>query len=215
MNARSATSARLSQARDASPCWERCSALLAITLPELGSDPWPFRTAAPEPAGRAGPARARGGRGVGRGHRPLGVLPGRAGPGRWWPRWALRRRDWPAWVGTALAVGVALALLLPSTLLQVGLRDATDPWFHTNDSTYQIEIAGDLLLDGDNPYGHDYQGSGMERFYTYDGSVSQRVREREVCARALRLLPRDGRDRRRRGGWCRRRSTTTACSCCS
>ena len=60
-------------------------------------------------------------------------------PWRCWRRGALRRRDWPAWGGTALAVFVALALLLPSTLLQVGLRDATEPWFHTNDSTYQIE----------------------------------------------------------------------------
>ena len=54
---------------------------------------------------------------------------------------------------------------MPATLLQVGLRDATEPWFHTNDSTYQIELAGDLILDGDNPYGHDYSDSGLERFY--------------------------------------------------
>ena len=84
---------------------------------------------------------------------------------------------------------MALALLLPSTLLQVGLRDATAPWFHTNDSTYQIEIAGDLLLDGDNPYGHDYKGSGMERFYTYDGSVSQRVLDREVALEHFAYFP--------------------------
>ena len=104
--------------------------------------------------------------------------------------WSLRRRDWPAWGGTALAVFVALALLVPSTLLQVGLRDATEPWFHTNDSTYQIELGGELLLDGENPYGADYRSSGMERFYTRDGSISERVREREVSLRALRLLPR-------------------------
>ena len=54
---------------------------------------------------------------------------------------------------------------MPATLLQVGLRDATEPWLFTNDSTYQIELAGDLILDGDNPYGHDYGDSGLERFY--------------------------------------------------
>ena len=46
-----------------------------------------------------------------------------------------------------------------------GLRDATEPWFHDNDSTYQIELAGDLVRHGHNPYGHDYDGSGLERFY--------------------------------------------------
>jgi hypothetical protein len=86
-------------------------------------------------------------------------------------------------------VAVALALLLPSTLLGVGLRDATDPWFHTNDSTYQIELAGDLLLDGENPYGHDYRFSGMERFYTFDGSISDRVREREVALEHYAYFP--------------------------
>ena len=63
------------------------------------------------------------------------------------------------------------------------------PWFFTNDSTYQVELGGELLLDLDNPYGHDYRESGLERFYTRDGSVSERVREREVALRALRLLP--------------------------
>ena len=56
-------------------------------------------------------------------------------------------------------------LLVPATLLQVGLRDATEPWYFTNDSTYQIEIAGDLVRHGHNPYGHDYGNSGLERFY--------------------------------------------------
>jgi hypothetical protein len=56
-------------------------------------------------------------------------------------------------------------LLVPATLLQVGLRDATEPWYFTNDSTYQIEIAGDLVLHGHTPYGHDYGNSGLERFY--------------------------------------------------
>jgi uncharacterized membrane protein len=74
-----------------------------------------------------------------------------------------------------------LLLLLPSTLLQLGLRDSTAPWFFTNDSTYQIELGGELLRNGENPYGHDYRGSGLERFYTFDGSVSGRVLRREVA----------------------------------
>ena len=84
---------------------------------------------------------------------------------------------------------VALALLVPSTLLQVGLRDATEPWFHTNDSTYQIEFGGELLLDGENPYGADYRSSGMERFYTRDGSIAERVREREVSLEHYAYFP--------------------------
>ena len=55
-------------------------------------------------------------------------------------------------------------------LLQAGLRDSTAPWFYTNDSTYQIEVAGDLVLDGQTPYGHDYRGTGVDRFYSRDGS---------------------------------------------
>ena len=58
-----------------------------------------------------------------------------------------------------LAVGLLLAA--PSTLLQLGLRDSTAQWFHTNDSTYQIELRGELVLDGENPYGHDYRRSGL------------------------------------------------------
>jgi Glycosyltransferase family 87 len=154
--------------------------LLAINLPELGSDPWPFRPGAVDPTGVLAPlVRAAGEEwdvGIARSACFLAAL-ALALIGAW----ALRRRgDWPAWTGTALALGVALALLLPSTLLQIGLRESTDQWLFTNDSTYQIELAGDAVLDGQNPYGHDYRFSGMERFYTFDGTASERVREREV-----------------------------------
>jgi hypothetical protein len=163
-------------------------ALLAITLPELGSDPWPFETGAVEPRGLLAPlVRAAGEEwdvGIARSACFLAAL-GLA----LIATWGLRRREWPGWTGSALVLLVALALLVPSTLLAVGLRDATDPWFHTNDSTYQIEIAGDLLLDGDNPYGHDYRFSGMERFYTFDGSASERVREREVALEHYAYFP--------------------------
>ena len=162
--------------------------LVAITLPELGSNPWPFRPESVEPRGLLAPlVRAAGEEwdvGIARAACFLaGLAVGLVGAV------SLRRRDFPAWSGAALAVGVALALLLPSTLLQIGLRDATAPWFHTNDSIYQIELAGDLLLDGDNPYGHDYRRSGMERFYTRDGSVSEAVREREVSLEHYAYFP--------------------------
>ncbi len=78
---------------------------------------------------------------------------------------AWRFGSWPRWAGIGLTGLVCAMLLVPAVLLQVGLRDATEPWYFTNDSTYQIELAGDLVLDGDDPYGHDYDGSGLERFY--------------------------------------------------
>ena len=163
-------------------------ALLAITLPELGSNPWPFRPGSVEPRGVLGPVvRAAGEEwdvGIARAACFLAALVVVL-----LATWSLRRRDWPAWGGAALAIFVALALLVPSTLLQVGLRDATAPWFHTNDSTYQIELGGELLLDGENPYGADYRSSGMERFYTRDGSVSERVREREVSLEHYAYFP--------------------------
>ena len=59
---------------------------------------------------------------------------------------------------------------MPAVALQAGLRDATAPWFHDNDSTYQIDLAGDLVRHGTNPYGHDYRSSGMQRIYSHDGS---------------------------------------------
>ena len=163
--------------------------ILAVTLPELGSDPWPFRPGSVEPDGVLGPlVRAAGEEwdvGIARAACFLAAL-AVALIGAWQLR---RRGDRPAWAGALLVLAVALALLLPSTLLQLGLRDATAPWFHTNDSTFQIELAGDLLLDGENPYGHDYRESGMERFYTRDGSVSERVRDREVALEHYAYFP--------------------------
>ncbi|MDQ3645152.1 MAG: glycosyltransferase 87 family protein [Actinomycetota bacterium] len=162
--------------------------LVAINLPELGSDPWPFRPGAVDPQGLLAPlVRAAGEEwdvGIARAICFLaGLAVALVGT------LSFRRRDFPAWSAVLLVAGVALALLAPSTLLQIGLRDATEPWFHTNDSIYQIEIASDLVLDGENPYGHDYRDSGMERFYTRDGTASERVREREVSLRHYAYFP--------------------------
>lgn len=67
-------------------------------------------------------------------------------------------------------VVVCAALLVPATLLQTGLRQSSAPWFHTNDASYQVELAGQRLLDGENPYGSTYAGTGLERFYSLDGT---------------------------------------------
>ena len=163
-------------------------ALIAVTLPELGSNPWPFRTGPVEPEGPLAPlVRAAGEEwdtGIARAAAFLAALLVAA-----FGALLLRRRSVPAWSGVALVLVVGTLLLAPSTLLQLGLRDSTAPWFHVNDSTYQIDLAGELLLDLDNPYGHDYRRSGMERFYTRDGSVSERVRDREVALEHYAYFP--------------------------
>jgi len=162
--------------------------IVAITLPELGSDPWPFRPGTVEPRGILAPlVRAAGEEwdvGIARTMCFLAGL-SLAGVGAL----SLRDREWPAWTGAAVALLVAIALMAPSTFLQLGLRQSTAQWFFTNDSTYQIEIAGDLLLHGQNPYGHDYRASGMERFYPFDGSESAEVRRREVSLQHYAYFP--------------------------
>ena len=164
-------------------------ALVAITLPELGSDPWHFRPGAVDPQGPLAPlVRAAGEEwdlGIARAAAFVAALVCGAAA----VVLLVIRRSWPRWVGIALVLIVGLLLAAPSTLLQLGLRDATAPWFFTNDSTYQIELGGDLLLELDNPYGHDYRESGLERFYTRDGTVSERVREREVALEHFAYFP--------------------------
>ena len=164
-------------------------ALIAITLPELGSDPWRFRPSVVDPQGPlAALVRAAGEEwdvGIARAAAFMAaLLCGAAAVAL-----IARPRRWPLWVGVVLVLAVGLLLSAPSTFLQLGLRDSTEPWFFTNDSTYQIELGGDLLLELDNPYGHDYRESGLERFYTRDGSVSERVREREVALEHFAYFP--------------------------
>jgi hypothetical protein len=164
-------------------------ALVAITLPELGSDPWRFRPGAVDPQGPLAPlVRAAGEEwdlGIPRACCFLAaLLCGGAAT-----LLIARPRAWSKRLAVALIVAVGLLLTAPATFLQVGLRDSTAPWFFTNDSTYQIEQGGDLLLHLDNPYGHDYRRSGLERFYTRDGSVSERVRDREVALEHFAYFP--------------------------
>lgn len=164
-------------------------ALVAITLPELGSDPWHFRPAGVDPQGPLAPlVRAAGEEwdlGIPRASCFLAGLVCGAGA----MLLIARPQAWSRRLAIALILAVGLLLTAPATLLQLGLRDSTAPWFFTNDSTYQIEQGGDLLLHLDNPYGHDFRKSGLERFYTRDGSVSERVREKEVALRHFAYFP--------------------------
>ena len=163
-------------------------ALVLVGTPGLGGEPWPFVTGSVHPRGLLAPLV-------------------RAADGEWdvdIPRTAavlagvlvvlgalvaVRVPRWRGDVALAVALAVVVLLLAPAVLLQAGLRDATAPWFHTNDSTYQIEIAGALVRAGENPYGHDFRGSGLERFYSRDGSVSPATLETEVALRHFAYFP--------------------------
>ena len=165
--------------------------LVAVTLPELGSDPWRFRPGSVDPQGPLAPlVRAAGEEwdlGIPRAAAFMAAL--LCGAAAIWLLAQRARGGLPRWAAIALILAVGLLLTAPATLLQLGLRDSTAPWFFTNDSTYQAELGGELLLDLDNPYGHDYRESGLERFYTRDGSVSERVREREVALEHFAYFP--------------------------
>lgn len=163
-------------------------AMVTLSVGSLGADPWLFRTGAIEPSG------------------PLGFVVRLAG--REWDLGLIRSvamlagvgivalatigcflRAWRAWMLVLASFAVVAALVLPATALQVGLRDSTAPWFFTNDSTYQLELAGKLVLDGENPYGHDYGSSGLERFYSLDGSVEPGTEDRQVALRHFAYFP--------------------------
>lgn len=163
-------------------------ALVAVNLPELGSDPWPFRAPPAEARGVLAPlVRAAGGEwdpGLLRAAATLAVVVVALAAAAVLVRGRLRRS-----VAVAVAGVVVALLVLPGVLLQVGLRDGTAPWFHDNDSTYQIDIAGELVRDGETPYGYDYRFSGLERFYAFDGSVSEQTRDAQVALRHFAYFP--------------------------
>jgi hypothetical protein len=162
--------------------------LVLVNVPVLGSDPWPFEPGRVDPRG------------------PFGFYVDGAG-GAWDTEavrapallaglvlvvaaalvsTATRAR---AWVPVVAAAACVVCLLVPPVLLQAGLRQSSEPWFFTNDSTYQIELAGDLLRDGENPYGHDYSRSGLERFYSLDGTVTEKTRSEQVALRHFAYFP--------------------------
>jgi hypothetical protein len=162
--------------------------LVIVNVPELGSDVRVFQAGPFEPSGPfAWLVRAAGSEwdlGVLRAAALLaGVLVAVAAAV------TLRVNAWRTDAMALLAALVLCLLLLPATFLQIGLRQSTEPWFFTNDSTYQIELAGDLILDGENPYGHDYTSSGLERFYSFDGTVGAETLEEQVALRHLAYFP--------------------------
>ena len=93
------------------------------------------------------------------------------------------------WIALAAAIVVACVLVLPAVALQAGLRRPTAPWFFTNDSTYQIELAGSLIRHGSSPYGHDYRTSGLQRFYSLNGSAPPPSQTRQVALRHFAYFP--------------------------
>jgi Glycosyltransferase family 87 len=163
-------------------------ALVAVSVPLLGADPWPFRTPPADTGGVLGPlVRAADGRwdlGVVRSPAVVaGALIAVVALVGW------RRVRWSAGWLTVLTLAVVVLVVAPAVLLQVALRDATAPWFHTNDSTYQIELAGELVLDGKTPYGHDYAVSGLERFYSRNGSLPPPNERRQVALTHFAYFP--------------------------
>jgi hypothetical protein len=143
--------------------------LVAVSVAELGSNPWPFDPRSVEPRGPFGPLVRAADREFDEALlRAAALVAGvvlALGTAL-----VLALRVVRPWIVIAVTAAVVGLLALPATFLQVGLRDATDPWYHVNDSTYQIDLAGELVLDGENPYGHDYRGSGLERWYPAVGA---------------------------------------------
>jgi hypothetical protein len=162
--------------------------LVLISVPWLGSDAWAFVAPTASANGLLGPlVRAANGDwdlGIVRAPALLaGVLAAVLAI-------VLPRREPLRRVLLIVAtVGVVLALLVPATLLQVGLRDGTAPWFHTNDAAYQVELAGQRILDGHNPYGATYVGTGLERFYSLDGTPVIDGRVETVALEHLAYFP--------------------------
>ncbi len=162
--------------------------VVLLNVDTLGSDPWRFRPGAVHPRGPLAPLVRAAGR-----HwdpsllRSIAML---AGLGVVALALAIVvRGSLPDWAVVGAAAAVVVALVLPGTLLQAGLRQSTAPWFFTNDSTYQIELAGDGLLHGDDPYGRDYSHTGLERFYSLDGSVRPGTRTTQVALHHFAYFP--------------------------
>ena len=171
--------------------WIVLGALATVVLLDvgtLGSDPWPFRAGAVHPQGALGflvrLAHERWDIGLlrsvamlaGCGVALLAVV-------------ALVVRRWRSWVLVAAGFAVVAALVLPAVGLQAGLRESTHPWFFVNDSTYQIELAGQRVRDGASPYGHDYVGSGLEHFYSLNGTVPSGTAARQVALHHFAYFP--------------------------
>ena len=162
--------------------------VVILNVALLGSDPWPFHPGPIEPRGALASVVR-----LAHSHWDLGLLRSAAmvaGIGVVALATATCLvRAWRAWVLSLACFLVVASLVLPAIALQVGLREATAPWFYTNDSTYQLELAGALVLDGHNPYGHDYSSSGLVRFYSLNGTIEPGTAEREVALHHFAYFP--------------------------
>ena len=134
---------------------------------------------------------------MGRGYRPRSGFLRRTAMWRGCRVLIARPRPWPGWAGVALvlAVGVA-ARRRPRRCFSWACASPPSPGSSPTTRPTRSSWAATCMLDLDNPYGHDYRESGLERFYTRDGSVSERVREREVALEHFAYFPGRGADRR-------------------
>jgi hypothetical protein len=143
--------------------------LTLINIPIVGSDAWVFHPPEVDARGLLAPvARAA------RGEWDLGLMRAAALSGALLLMLAativtVRGSVRVLTLALILVVG-ACAVVAPPVVEQAALRDATAPWFYTNDSTFQAELAGSRMLHGKNPYGYDYGHTGLARWYSFDGS---------------------------------------------
>lgn len=138
--------------------------LVAVAVPELGSDPWPFHPPFIHPHAVLGFVVRAADRHWDLGFiRTPGIVAGMVVALAALIGW--RRRVWRADVLGALCLVVIVALLVPAALLQIGLRQSVHPWYYVNDSTWQIELAGYLVRHGHTPYGYDYSKTGLYNWY--------------------------------------------------
>ena len=174
-------------AQDATIALAALAALLAADLPGVGADGWKFAAGHVDPQGPLAPLVE-----LARGRWDVNLLRTSvvATLGLVVLAGLLVLRGWRPGRRALLAVTmlVVAGALLPPVLLQMGLRQSTAPWFYTNDSTYQTELAGSVTRHGHSPYGHDYRYTGMERFYTMDGHRSPRT-DRMVQLRHFPYFP--------------------------
>jgi len=176
---------------DSASAWLVLGALgLVVTLnvDTLGTEPWPFRPGAVRPHGVLGPLVRAADRHwdpsllrsvamvAGIGVLALAVL-------------LALGRSLPAWLLLGACVAVSLMLVAPGVTLQAGLRQSTAQWFYTNDSTYQIELAGDAVRHAHDPYGRNYAHTGLQRFYSLDGSAPPGTVANHVALRHFAYFP--------------------------
>ena len=106
------------------------------------------------------------------------------------------RLVWPRWLAVALTASVVCLLAVPAVVLQAGLRQSSEPWFFTNDSTYQIELAGDLAPRRRQPVRPRLLPLGARALLLARRHGHGEDARRAGRAAALRLLPRLGTDGR-------------------